>query len=61
MVETIVLYTFQGDGRVQEERGGGMIDTIIAFILGAWFGGCFGLVFAALIRENDDDEEMFTE
>ena len=36
-----------------------MIDTIIAFVWGAWFGACFGLVFVALIRGNDD-EEMFT-
>lgn len=38
-----------------------MIDTIIAFVWGAWFGGCFGIVLAALIRGNDNDEEMFTE
>ena len=38
-----------------------MIDTIIAFVWGAWIGACFGLVFAALIRENDGDEEMFIE
>jgi len=37
-----------------------MIDTIIAFVWGAWFGACFGLVLAALIRGNDD-KEMFTE
>ena len=37
-----------------------MIDTIIAFTLGAWFGGCFGFVIAALIRGNDN-EDMFTE
>lgn len=37
-----------------------MIDTIIAFTLGAWFGGCFGLVLAALIRGNDN-EDVFTE
>ena len=38
-----------------------MIDTIIAFVWGAWIGACFGIVLAALIRGNDDDEEMFTE
>ena len=38
-----------------------MIDTIIAFVWGAWIGVCFGTVLAALIRGNDDDEEMFTE
>ena len=37
-----------------------MIDTIIAFSVGAWVGGCFGMVIAALIRGNDN-EEMFTE
>jgi hypothetical protein len=37
-----------------------MIDIIIAFIFGAWTGGCFGLVLAALIRGNDN-EDVFTE
>lgn len=37
-----------------------MIDTIIAFSVGVWVGGCFGMVIAALIRGNDN-EEMFTE
>ncbi len=36
------------------------IDTIIAFVWGAWIGACFGLVFAALIRGNDN-EDVFTE
>ena len=37
-----------------------MIDTIIAFSVGVLVGGCFGMVIAALIRGNDN-EEMFTE
>ena len=37
-----------------------MIDITIAFIFGIWFGAPFGMVIAALLRGNDN-EEMFTE
>ena len=33
-----------------------MIDTIIAFTLGAWIGGCLAFITAALIRGNDNEE-----
>lgn len=36
-----------------------MIDTIIAFVWGAWFGACVAFVTAALVRGNDDvDSDM---
>lgn len=36
-----------------------MIDTIIAFVWGAWIGACLAFVTAALVRGNDDvDSDM---
>lgn len=37
-----------------------MIDTIIILFIGIWIGAPLGMVIAALIRGNDN-EEMFTE
>ena len=37
-----------------------MIDMTIAFIFGIWLGAPFGMVIAALLRGNDN-EDVFTE
>ena len=30
-----------------------MIDTIIAFVWGVWFGACLAIIVVALLRGND--------
>jgi hypothetical protein len=37
-----------------------MIDTIITLFIGIWLGASFGMVIAALLRGNDN-EDVFTE
>ena len=37
-----------------------MIDTIITLFIDIWLGAPFGMVIAALIRGNDN-EDVFTE
>lgn len=51
----------QWDERVQEERGDGMIKTIVTFIIGAWLGASLLFIIWFLVAGRDNDEEMFTE
>lgn len=48
----------QRDGRVQEERGDGMINTIVTFVIGVFFGIVLLAVISCLIAGRDYDENM---
>lgn len=46
----------QGDGRVQEERGDGMIDVFIPLLAGVLIGANVGFVIAELFGGNHDED-----
>ena len=48
----------QGDERVQEERGDGMINTIITFAIGVFFGATLLAVISVLVAGRDYDENV---
>ena len=48
----------QWDERVQEERGDGMINTIITFAIGVFFGATLLAVISVLVAGRDYDENV---
>ena len=46
----------QRDGRVQEERGDGMIDVFIPLLAGILIGASVGFVIAGLFGGNHDED-----
>ena len=48
----------QGDERVQEERGDEMINTIITFAIGVFFGATLLAVISVLVAGRDYDEDV---